>query len=241
MTSSDRYSPSGAAFVVKRALASAAAPAVFISVLAFLLIAVAACTDDDDGTPSATDTASPTSSLSATTSPSSTDNGGGDGNGNGNGQATPTPSGTLGAEESPPPDGTGSGTATIDGVQYDFSVSTCSIAPEIEPDLVRVIGFGTGPDGKPLIGTASWNKLDLITGVANTFDVVISVNASSLFSVGDQIFKMGTTVLGSAVDSLEIDLTGFSLTVSGMFVDLQAPEAPPVPGTFSVSCSRSSA
>lgn len=233
MTSSDRYSPSGAAFVVKRALASAASPAVFISVLAFLLIAVAACTDDDDGTPSASDTASPTSSLSATTSPSSTDNGDGDGNGNGNGQATPTPSGTLGAEESPPPDGTGSGTATIDGVQYDFSVTDCAISPE----FVLVIGFGIGPDGNPLIGTTTWNKLDLITGVPDAFEVGIGVNQSSLLGVGDQVFKMGSTVLRSTVDSLEIDVTAFDLTASGMFVDLLAPEAPPVPGTFSVSCS----
>ena len=115
MTSSDRYSLPVAASVVKPALASVASHAVFVSVLALLLIAAAACADDD----STGDTASPTSSLSAS---------------DGNGQ-TPTPGASLIVEESPPPS-TGSGTAIIDGIQYDFAVSTCSIQPE----LVLVIG-----------------------------------------------------------------------------------------------------
>ncbi len=220
MTSSDRYSLPGAAFVVKRALASVASPAVFISVLALLVIAVAACADDDDGTPSGSGTASPTSSLSATASPSPSDNG----NGNGNGQVTPTPGASPDGEPSPSPNNTGEGTATIDGVQYDFSVSTCAI----QPDFVFVVGFGTAPDGNPLIGS--------VMGAPDAIEVGIGTNASSILDLPEQVFKLGSLVAGSTVESVDIDVTGFDLTVTGMFVDLQAPEAPPVPGTFSVSC-----
>ena len=208
MTSSNRHSLSGATSVYKRALASIAAPAVLVSVIALLLIAVAACGDDDSG-----DSASPSASGSA--SPS-------------DGRETQTP----GVEVSPRPETTGSGTATIDGVQYDFVVSTCSIQPE----LVLVIGLGTGPDGNPLIGTAQWNELDF-REVPEAFEVGIGLNAPSLLSLPEQVFKMGNTVLRSTVESVEIDTTAFELTTSGMFVDLEAPEAPPVPGTFSVSCS----
>jgi len=218
MTSSDGYSLPGAACVVKRALASVGSPAVFISVLALLLVAVAACADDDDGTPSGSGTASPTSSLPATASPSPADSG----DGNGNGQATPAP--TSSGEASPPPDNTGLGTATIDGVQYDFTVTTCAI----QPDFVFVVGFGTGSDGNPHIGS--------VMGALNAVEVGIGTNAASVLDLPEQVFKMGSSVAGSTVDSLDLDVTAFDLTATGMFVDLQAPEAPPVPGTFSVSC-----
>ena len=213
MTSFHRHSFSGAASSFKRALASVVSLAVFISVLALLLIAVAACGDDDAG-----DSTSPTSSPSAS----------GSGDGNGDGRETQTP----GVGVSQRPDVTGSGTATIDGVQYDFAVSTCAIGPQ----LVFVIGFGTDPDGQPFVGTATWNELDAISGVPNAIEVGIGANASSLIDVGDKVYKLGSAVLGSTIESLEMDAKAFDLTTSGMFVDLVAPEAPAVPGTFSVSC-----
>ena len=212
MTSSNTNTSHGGASVLRRMLARFARPPVFISMLAVLLIfAVAAC-GDDDGTPSASDSASPTNSLSATgsTSPS------------GDGDILPTPNAT------------GLGTATIDGVQYDFAVTTCSIGPE----LVLVIGFGTDPDGQPLVGAASWNELDFISGVPDAFEVGIGVNAPSLLDVGDKVYKLGSVVLGSTVESIDINVTAFDLTASGLFVDLEDPEAPAVPGTFTVSCSE---
>lgn len=228
MTSSDRHSHLRAAISVRRALGAIATPAVVTIALALLLIAVAACGDDDGGTPSASDAASPTSSsVSATTTPTPP----GDGNGGGNGQASPTVAATVGVQ-SPAPGNTGTGTATIAGVQYDFSVSTCAI----QPDLVFIVGFGVAPDGNPFIGTTQWNRQNY-QGVPNAIEVGIGTNSASLLQLPEKVYKLGNSVVGSSLESLELDETAFEVTVTGKFIDLQAPDAPPVPGTFSLSCS----
>ena len=223
MASSNARSRLGAGRAVRRMVASVVSRAGLIISLTLLLLAVAACGDDDDGTRPGQETGSPTSSLQTTAGPSPTDNGG-------SGQASPTPTSSAG-EQTPPPGKSNSGTAIIVGVQYDFTTALCAITPS----LVSVLGTGTAPDGRPFIASASWTRVDSL-GNEDAVDVGIHTNVVGLLDPADQAFRIGNRIANSTVDSIEIDVTGFDLTISGKFVDDKVPEAPPVEGSFTVSC-----
>lgn len=210
--------------VVKRALASAVSRArLLIIPLALLLIAVAACGDDDGAQPGQ-ETGSPTSSLQTTAGSSPTGNGG-------SGDASPAPT-NGGGEPTPPLGNTNSGTVIIGGVQYDFTTASCAIAS----DSVVVLGTGQASDGRPFIVTASWFLVDIF-GNEDAVDVGIHTNVTGLLEAPDQSFRMGDAVANSTVESMDIDVSGFELTITGTFVDQRAPEALPVEGSFTLSCS----
>ena len=209
----------------KRAAASVVSRAVLIIALALLLIFLAACGDDDDGTQLGRETGSPASSLQTTSGPSPTNN---SGSGNEGGQGSPASTSSAG-EQTPPP---GSGTAIIDGVQYEFTANLCTITPS----SVTVLGLGQASDGRPFIASATWYQMDIF-GNAGAVTVSIHTNKGGLFDPADQAFAMGNYVANSTVESIDIDATGFDVTVTGTFVDLGAPETPPVEGSFTLSCS----
>ena len=224
MNSSDMPSLLSGGRSVKRAVTFVVSRAVLIIPLALLLIAAAACGDDDD-TQLGQETGSPTSSLQTTSGPSPTDNGG---SGNGGGQTSPAPNSSAG-EQTPPP---GSGTAIIGGVQYDFATDLCTITPA----SLLVLGTGLASDGRPFIASATWARVDIF-GNEGAVNVSIHTNTDALLEPADQSFTMGNYVANSTAESIDIDVTGFDLTVIGTFVDLKAPEAPPVEGSFTLSCS----
>lgn len=200
--------------VAERAVASVFWRAGLIIPLALLLVLVAACGDDDDGTQPGPGTGSPTPSLQTTAGASPT-----------------TAPASSGGEQSPPPVGPNSGTATISGVQYDFTTDSCAITP----DSVVILGSGRASDGRTFIATASWYRVDIF-GDADVVDVGIHTNVTGLLDPPDQSFRMGSSVENSTIESIDVDVTGFDVVASGTFIDKQAPEAPPVTGTFSVSC-----
>jgi len=159
--------------------------------------------------------------------------GGDDGAPAGENTNSPTADGGSGDGPSPSPaqSTSGSGSATIAGVDYEFPTARCITGSN--PALV--IGSGQAPDGLPFISFVNWFKNGSVV-IENSVEVGIGTNAPYLFEDADRVYKIGNSVLGSTVDSIDFDTTGFDLTISGKFVDLKAPDAPPVEGTFSVSC-----
>lgn len=193
--------------------------ALLLASVLLLLAAAVACGDDDDAAPAQSN--SPDASGTEAT-------------------ATATPLNGDGGQTSAPPDNggptlptaaLGTGQATIDGVSYSFEVDTCSVGA----DGAYIIGFGSDSTGVPIIGTATWFGESYL-GIENAIEVGIGVNAVSLLEIGDQVYKMGQAVEGSAVEDFAVDAATFQLTASGMFVDLQAPDDPPVEGAFTVAC-----
>ena len=196
-------------------------------VLFVLLAALAACggdDDDDTGQVSVSPTSSAAAATTAGSSPTATGS-------NGTAQPTLAPTFAGTAEPTPATSTVTSGTATIAGIQYDFTVLGCTVGP----DLVIVTGSGLAPDGRPFIATAQWSKIDY-RGIENAVEVGIGTNAESLFDLPEQVLKLGTPVAGSTVSSLEIDIAAFNVSVTGTFVDLNDTSAPPVDGSFSLSC-----
>lgn len=211
-------------------LSSIVSRVVSISLLALLLVVVAACgDDDDDGTQPGQETGSPTNSVEVTASPLPT------ASGDGNGQTTAPPTGSLG-DQSPSPGTTNSGTAIIAGVRYDITVNSCSV----KPDNVFIIGGGLMPDGRPFIAIATWYEMDFF-GSTNVVELVISTNVFGLLEDPEHIYKMGKSDTASTIDSIDLDVTAFSVDATGTFLDHKAPSDPPVEGSFTLSCSEGSA
>jgi len=152
-----------------------------------------------------------------------------------------------GVEFGIPKSGSGSGTAILEDITYEFEVIACLLAPEREE--AEIFGKGTTPDGRPFVIRIDWieDTVDLVDepdleevdtedpGLEEpTFDFSLRTQVESLFDSPDEEF----TNLAQYT-SLNVDKDGFGLvaTFDELYdfrgnVDILEPEG----GVIEVNC-----